>query len=60
MHGTTVGTNALLERKGASIGMITTKGFRDVLEMRRRDRPNTWGLWGDFVPVATRQLRLEV
>jgi N-methylhydantoinase A len=28
--------------------------------MRRRDRPNTWGLWGDFVPVATRQFRLEV
>jgi len=60
VHGTTVGTNALLERKGAKIGIITTKGFRDVLEMRRRDRPNTWGLWGDFVPVATRQFRLEV
>ena len=60
VHGTTVGTNALLERKGARIGIITTKGFRDVLEMRRRDRPNTWGLWGDFVPVATRQFRLEV
>ena len=39
VHGTTVGTNALLERKGAPIGVITTKGFRDVLEMRRRDRP---------------------
>src|SRR6185369_327256 len=60
VHGTTVGTNALLERKGARIGIITTKGFRDVLEMRRRDRPSTWGLWGDFVPVATRQFRLEV
>jgi N-methylhydantoinase A len=60
VHGTTVGTNALLERKGAAIGIITTKGFRDVLEMRRRDRPNTWGLWGDFVPVATRHFRLEV
>ena len=50
VHGTTVGTNALLERKGARIGIITTRGFRDVLEMRRRDRPQTWGLWGDFVP----------
>ena len=38
VHGTTVGTNALLERKGARAGLITTAGFRDVLEMRRRDR----------------------
>ncbi len=60
IHGTTVGTNALLERKGAKIGLITTTGFRDVLEMRRRDRPNTWGLWGDFEPVASRDCRLEV
>lgn len=60
IHGTTVGTNALLERKGATIGVITTRGFRDVLEMRRRDRPKTWGLWGDFVPVADRDFRLEV
>ncbi len=60
VHGTTVGTNALLERKGAKIGVITTRGFRDVLEMRRRDRPRTWGLWGDFKPVAERDLRLEV
>ncbi|MFM7690476.1 MAG: hydantoinase/oxoprolinase N-terminal domain-containing protein, partial [Alphaproteobacteria bacterium] len=47
VHGTTVGTNALLERKGAKLGVITTAGFRDVLEMRRRDRRHTWGLWGD-------------
>ncbi len=60
IHGTTVGTNALLERKGARIGIITTPGFRDVLEMRRRDRPHTWGLWGDFTPVVTRERRLEV
>ena len=60
VHGTTVGTNALLERKGARIGVITTKGFRDVLEMRRRDRRQTWGLWGDFIPVADRELRVEV
>lgn len=60
VHGTTVGTNALLERKGARIGLITTKGFRDVLEMRRRDRRNTWGLWGDFVPVVERDMRAEV
>ena len=60
IHGTTVATNALLERKGAKTGIITTAGFRDVLEMRRRDRPETWGLWGQFTPVVERQHRLEV
>ena len=60
VHGTTVGTNALLERKGARTGLIATEGFRDVLEMRRRDRPHTWGLRGTFKPVAARQDRLEV
>ena len=60
VHGTTVGTNALLERKGAPTGIITTAGFRDVLEMRRRDRPDTWGLWGQFEPVVSRERRLEV
>jgi len=60
VHGTTVGTNALLERKGARTGVITTSGFTDVLEMRRRDRPRTWGLWGDFRPVVDRDLRLGV
>ena len=59
VHGTTVGTNALLERKGAKLGVITTTGFRDVLEMRRRDRRHTWGLWGDFQPIAGRDLRLD-
>ena len=59
VHGTTVGTNALLERKGARIGVITTPGFRDVLEMRRRDRPHTWGLWGDFTPIVSREMRME-
>jgi N-methylhydantoinase A len=60
VHGTTVATNALLERKVAKTGLITTKGFRDVLEMRRRDRPHTWGLRGDFIPLISRDLRLEV
>ncbi len=60
IHGTTVGTNALLERKGAKVGIITTPGFRDALEMRRRDRPQTWGLWGDFEPVVPREFRIEV
>jgi N-methylhydantoinase A len=60
IHGTTVGTNTLLERRGPKIGVITTQGFRDVLEMRRRDRRRTWGLWGDFTPIADRDMRVEV
>src|SRR5580700_3719852 len=60
VHGTTVGTNTLLERRGPKIGVITTRGFRDTLEMRRRDRRRTWGLWGDFVPIVDRDMRLEV
>jgi N-methylhydantoinase A len=60
VHGTTVGTNTLLERRGPKIGVITTRGFRDTLEMRRRDRRRTWGLWGDFVPIADRDMRIEV
>jgi len=60
VHGTTVGTNTLLERRGPKIGVITTRGFRDVLEMRRRDRRRTWGLWGDFIPIADRDMRVEV
>lgn len=60
VHGTTVGTNALLERKVARTGIITTEGFRDVLEMRRRDRPQTWGLRGNYEPVVSRDLRFEV
>ena len=57
VHGTTVGTNTLLERRGPKIGVITTRGFRDMLEMRRRDRRRTWGLWGDFMPIADRDMR---
>ncbi len=60
VHGTTVGTNALLERRAAPAGLITTAGFRDVLEMRRRDRRQTWGLFGNFVPVIPRECRIEV
>lgn len=60
VHGTTVGTNALLERKGTRTGLITTTGFEDVLEMRRRDRPHTWGLRGGYEPVIPRDLRIGV
>jgi N-methylhydantoinase A len=60
IHGTTVTTNALLERKLARCGLITTKGFRDVLELGRRTRPHAYGLIGHFEPIIPRELRLEV
>ena len=43
IHGTTVTTNALLERKLSRCGLITTRGFRDILELGRRTRPNAYG-----------------
>lgn len=60
IHGTTATTNALLERKIAIAGLITTKGFRDVLELGRRTRPQPYGLKGTFNPLIPRELRLEV
>jgi N-methylhydantoinase A len=60
LHGTTVGTNALLQRRGGRVGMIVTAGFRDVLEMRRRDRPETWGLRGSYQPVVARDFSVEI
>lgn len=60
VHGTTTTTNALLERKVARTGLITTRGFRDVLELGRRTRPTSYGLTGGFEPLIPRELRLEV
>ncbi len=60
VHGTTVATNAILERKGARCGLLATAGFRDLLELRRRDRPHLYGLTGFFEPLIPRELRLEV
>jgi N-methylhydantoinase A len=60
VHGTTTTTNAVLERTLAKTGLITTAGFRDVLELGRRTRPNAYGMHGRFVPVIPRDLRLEV
>ncbi len=60
VHGTTTATNALLERKGARTGLITTRGFRDVLELGRRTRPTPYGLKGNFEALIPRDLRLEV
>ncbi len=60
VHGTTTTTNAVLERKLSKTGLITTAGFRDVLELGRRTRPQAYGMKGEFRPVLPRDLRLEV
>ena len=60
VHGTTTTTNAVLERRLARTGLITTEGFRDVLELGRRTRPRPYGMTGRFTPVIPRDLRLEV
>lgn len=60
VHGTTTTTNAVLERKLSRTGLITTQGFRDVLELGRRTRPDAYGMRGEFTPIIPRDLRLEV
>jgi N-methylhydantoinase A len=60
VHGTTTATNAVLERKGSVAGLITTRGFRDVLELGRRTRPRAYGLGGSFEPLIPRDRRVEV
>ncbi|MFF1831366.1 hydantoinase/oxoprolinase family protein [Paenarthrobacter sp. NPDC058040] len=60
LHGTTVATNAVLERKGARTALVTTRGFQDVLELRRRDRPTTYGLTGQYTPLVPRSRSYEL
>lgn len=60
VHGTTTTTNAVLERKLSRTGLITTAGFRDILELGRRTRPQPYGMKGEFIPIIPRDLRLEV
>jgi N-methylhydantoinase A len=61
VHGTTVATNAVLERKGALTGLLTTEGFRDVLELRRIRAPVVFNMgWEKPKPLVDRRLRLEV
>jgi N-methylhydantoinase A len=60
VHGTTTTTNAVLERKLSKTDLITTDGFRDVLELGRRTRPQAYGMKGEFRPIIPRNLRLEV
>jgi N-methylhydantoinase A len=61
VHGTTVATNALLERKGAKVGLLTTEGHRDVIEMREGLKPDRYNLrMPPPVPLVPRALRLGV
>ena len=61
VHGSTVAINAVLERKGARTGLITTNGFRDVYEIGRGNRPEGYNLFFKRpVPLVSRDLRLEV
>lgn len=60
-HGTTVATNALLQRRGATVALITTQGFRDLLEIGRQTRPHMFSLQEDHpTPLVPRQRRFEV
>ena len=60
-HGTTVATNALLERRGARVALVTNEGFADVIEIARQDRPSLYDLWADRPePLVGRADRVEV
>jgi N-methylhydantoinase A len=61
MHGTTVATNAILEGKGARTGLVTTRGFRDVLEIRRMRTNRLYDIyWEKPAPLVRRRWRREV
>src|SRR5438067_12311218 len=61
LHGTTVASNAIHEHKGAKTGLITTKGFRDVLEIRNLRMPRLYDMsWTKPPPLVERRLRTEV
>lgn len=60
-HGTTVGTNALIQHRGVKTGLITTDGFRDLIEIGRQKRPDLYDLQVDKAPpLVTRDLRFGV
>ncbi|MFH1156407.1 MAG: hydantoinase/oxoprolinase family protein [Pseudomonadota bacterium] len=61
IHGTTLVINAIIERKGARTGLITTKGFRDVLELGREIRYDAYDIFSQYPePIVPRPLRLEI
>jgi N-methylhydantoinase A len=61
LHGTTVGTNALLQRKGARVALVTTAGFEDVIEIGRQARPKLYDFFFDRVePLVTADMRFGI
>src|SRR5438105_13616927 len=61
LHGTTVGTNALLQRKGARVALVTTSRFEDVIEIGRQARPKLYDLdVRQIEPLVARELRFGV
>ena len=61
LHGSTVAVNTLVQRSGATVGLITTRGFRDVLELARGNRPSIYDwVWVPPEPLVPRALRREV
>ena len=61
LHGTTVGTNTLLQRKGARVALLATAGFEDAIEIGRQARPRLYDLFFDRVqPLVRRDLRFGV
>jgi N-methylhydantoinase A len=61
LHGTTVGTNALLQRKGARVALVTTSGFEDVIEIGRQARPRLYDFFFDRVaPLVDAELRFGI
>ena len=60
-HGTTVATNALIQRRGGAVALVTTEGFRDLLEIGRQTRPHMYSLQQDHpAPLVPRRRRFEV
>ena len=60
-HGTTVGTNALIEKKSGKVAIVTTRGFRDLLELGRQTRPTVYDMHKDHpTPIVDRSLRFEL
>jgi N-methylhydantoinase A len=60
-HGTTVATNTLIQKRGARVALVTTRNFRDLLEIQRQVRPHMYSFQQDYhAPLVPRELRLEV
>src|SRR5256714_5519319 len=59
-HGTTVATNALIQRRGGRVALVVTEGFRDLIEIGRQIRPHVFSLQDDYpAPLVPRELRFE-